>query len=153
MVVMSKVRKNVTLDEELVDLAAVKLTVPLSTFFNNTLKEHLMTSDELSEVKKEIQEHEASLNVLRPQEARLEQLKVLAINNRNIFAGCHDTLVRMSEVNGGFIGQNQLRIFADNKDLDFKALLKYYKDEGFKITKLADNSTRKGVKVVGIRDI
>ena len=129
---MAKVRKNITLDEELVELAEINLTIPLSTFLNNVLIEHFKTSDELEEVKKEIRHHEASLSVLRPKECRLEQQKMIEINNRNLYSSVHETLVNMQEANG-CIGKNQIRGLARIKELNFEGLLKYCEDEGFKV--------------------
>ena len=129
---MAKVRKNITLDEELVELAEINLTIPLSTFLNNVLIEHFKTSDELDEVKKEIRHHEASLSVLRPKECRLEQQKMIEINNRNLYSSVHETLVNMQEANG-CIGKNQIRALANIKEMNFEGLLKYCEEEGFKI--------------------
>lgn len=129
---MAKVRKNITLDEELVELAELNLTIPLSTFLNNVLIEHFKTSDELEEVKKEIRHHEASLSVLRPKECRLEQQKMIEINNRNLYSSVHETLVNMQEANGK-IGKNQIRGLARIKESNFEGLLKYCEDEGFKV--------------------
>ena len=129
---MVKVRKNITLDKELVELAEINLTIPLSTFLNNVLIEHFKTSDELDEVKKEIRHHEASLSVLRPKECRLEQQKMIEINNRNLYSSVHETLVNMQEANGK-IGKNQITALAKTKDLNPEGLLKYCEDEGFDI--------------------
>ena len=55
---MSKIRKCVSLDDDLVRMADTKLGMPLSTFFHNVLKETINVSDEIEEVKEEIQKHE-----------------------------------------------------------------------------------------------
>ena len=51
---MGKVRVNITLDEELVELSRTKLGVPLSQFLNSTLKEALNATDEIKDLRKEI---------------------------------------------------------------------------------------------------
>ena len=91
---MSKKKVTVTLDHELVDLHKLKSPVPLSTDLNNYLKESLLCADELEEVTNQIERLEKKLGMLRPKQARLEQLKVIKINNSNDISACHDTLVR-----------------------------------------------------------
>lgn len=134
---MAKIRKNITLDKELVELADLTLTIPLSTFFNNVLIEHFKTSDELEEVKGEIRKHEAALSVLRPKECRLEQQKMIDINNRNLYSSVRETLGNMQEANG-VIGKNQIVGLAKARELDPEGLLKYCEDEGFKIVDYFD---------------
>lgn len=130
-----KKRVTVTLDEELVDLHKIKSVVPLSTDLNNYLKESLLVADELEEVNKQIEKHEKSLNILRPKQARLEQMKVIEANNRNNYEAVYDTLVRMEDANG-CIGLNQLRLVAEVRKVDYEGLVRYCEDHDFKLVKM-----------------
>ena len=132
---MSKKRVTVTLDEELVDLHKIKSVVPLSTDLNNYLKESLLVADELEEVNKQIEKHEKSLNILRPKQARLEQMKIIEANNRNSYEAVYDTLVRMEDANG-CIGLNQLRLVAEVRKVDYEGLVRYCEDHDFKLVKM-----------------
>lgn len=132
---MSKKRVTVTLDEELVDLHKIKSVVPLSTDLNNYLKESLLVADELEEVNKQIEKHEKSLNILRPKQARLEQMKIIEANNRNNYEAVYDTLVRMEDANG-CIGLNQLRLVAEVRKVDYEGLVRYCEDHDFKLVKM-----------------
>ena len=140
---MSKRKVTVTLDEDLVDLHKIKSIIPLSTDLNNYLKESLMVSDELEEVNKQIEKHEKSLNILRPKQARLEQLKVIEANNQNNYEAVYDTLVRMEESNGGFIGRNQLRLVAEVRKVDYDGLVQYCLDHDFEVVNVAGNDVKK----------
>lgn len=130
-----KKRVTVTLDEELVDLHKIKSVVPLSTDLNNYLKESLLVADELEEVNKQIEKHEKSLNILRPKQARLEQMKIIEANNRNNYEVVYDTLVRMEDTNG-CIGLNQLRLVAEVRKVDYEGLVRYCEDHDFKLVKM-----------------
>lgn len=130
-----KKRVTVTLDEELVDLHKIKSVVPLSTDLNNYLKESLLVADELEEVNKQIEKHEKSLNILRPKQARLEQMKIIEANNRNNYEAVYDTLVRMEDTNG-CIGLNQLRLVAEVRKVDYEGLVRYCEDHDFKLVKM-----------------
>ena len=140
---MRKRRVNVTLDGDLVDLHKLKSNVPLSTDINNYLKESLLVCDELEDVNSQIEKCEKKLNILRPKQARLEQLKVQEINNRNNYAACHDTLVRMSEANDGVIGKNQLRLMADTRKLDYNQLVEYCLENEFSLVEVAQPGGKK----------
>ena len=140
---MSKRKVTVTLDEDLVDLHKIKSIIPLSTDLNNYLKESLMVADELEEVNKQIEKHEKSLNILRPKQARLEQLKVIEANNQNNYEAVYDTLVRMEESNGGFIGRNQLRLVAEVRKVDYDGLVQYCLDHDFEVVNVAGNDVKK----------
>lgn len=140
---MGKKKVTITLDEELVDLHKLKSPVPLSTDLNNYLKESLLCADELEEVNKQIERLEKKLGMLRPKQARLEQLKVIKINNKNDISACHDTLVRMQEANDGMIGKNQLVLLADYREIEYDDLLDYCLDEGFKVVEICQPGTKK----------
>lgn len=126
------------MDGELVDLHRLKSPIPLSTDVNNYLRESLLTADELDEVNEQIARLENKLAILRPQQARLEQLKIQNIANANNYATCYDTLVRMQEAND-CIGKNQIRLLADHRGMDYAGLLEYAESEGFRIVEV--NST------------
>ncbi|MBO7444718.1 MAG: hypothetical protein J6T69_07880 [Methanobrevibacter sp.] len=140
---MSKKKVTITLDQELVDLHKLKSPVPLSTDLNNYLKESLLCADELEEVNKQIERLEKKLGMLRPKQARLEQLKVIKINNSNDISACHDTLVRMQEANDGVIGKNQLVLLADYREINYDDLVDYCLENGFNLIEISQPGTKK----------
>lgn len=140
---MSKKKVTITLDQELVDLHKLKSPVPLSTDLNNYLKESLLCADELEEVNKQIERLEKKLGMLRPKQARLEQLKVIKINNSNDISACHDTLVRMQKANDGVIGKNQLVLLADYREINYDDLVDYCLENGFNLVEISQPGTKK----------
>lgn len=130
------------MDGDLVDLHHLKSPVPLSTDVNNYLRESLLTADELENVNEQIAILENKLAILRPKQARLEQLKMNEINNANNFATCYETLVHMQEAND-CIGKNQIRLLSEHRGMDYHGLLNYAEKEGFKIVDVNNQETRK----------
>ena len=112
-----KRRVTVTLDGELVDLHKLKSPVPLSTDLNNYLQESLLCADELEEVNNQMERLQKKWNMLKSKQARLEQIKMMNVKNKNDVAACYDTLVHMEEANDGCIGKNQLHNLAEVKKL------------------------------------
>ena len=131
---MKKIRKTVTLDEPLVELARTKLGMPLSTFFNICLSETLNASDEIDEVKTEISEHEHQLTILRSKLCRLEHDKQAEINLKQDFSKAMSVINRIYEAHG-LVGENQIKNIANNYHLDWLALLEHCKSSGLKIVK------------------
>ena len=123
------------------DLHRLKSPVPLSTDVNNYLRESLLSADELDEVNEQIARLESKLAILRPKQARLEQLKMNEINNQNNYATCHDTLVHMQEAND-CIGRNQIRLLAEHRRMNYEGLLEYAEREGFRIVDLNNAETK-----------
>ena len=131
---MAKVRKNITLDEDLVEMAESKLGIPLSTFCNNCLKEEFKTADELSKVKKAIKEHEAALNILRSKECRLEKQKAMNIRNQTHYDEAMVTINKIVD-EFGCIGELQIKNIAVFRELNEVQLVEHCKELGFKIVK------------------
>lgn len=131
---MNKERYNVTLDEDLVLAAKTKLGMPLSTFFNICLEEHLSSSDDIEEVKKEISDCESHLTFLRSKLCRLEKEKVNGIDSQKDIILALQTLERIHEEHG-LIGENQINNIAMFRNVDKRKLLQKCEEEGFNIVK------------------
>lgn len=131
---MSKIRKNITIDEEFDHFIRYKLGMPLSEFVNNTLKEAFNVSDEITELRKEIYEHENALISLRAKLCKLEREEAAAIKNRKGYEECMVILLRIHD-NMGEVGENQIRNVADNFSVNFDGLLSYCKEQGLNVSK------------------
>ena len=132
---MSKIRKNVTLDEDLVRMAEAKLGMPLSTFLNMALSEELNASDEIEEVKKEIADTESHLTFLHSKLCRLEKDKAVSIDHHKSLELAFSTLTRIHETHGK-VGENQIRNVVGNyEDVTFADLKKKCTDSDFTIVK------------------
>lgn len=131
---MGKIRKNVTLDEDLCKMAHTKLGMPLSTFLNIALAEELKASDEITEVKKEITEYESHLTLLRSKLCRLEKDKAAEIDKGKSLMTAFSTLSRIYETHGK-IGENQIKNVANQQGVSFSDLVKLCRDEGYHIVK------------------
>ena len=131
---MKKIRKTVTLDEPLVELARTKLGMPLSTFFNICLSETLNASDEIAEVKTEISEHEHQLTILRSKLCRLEHDKQAEINLKQDFSKAMDVINRIHAAHG-MVGENQIMNVANNYHIDGLSLFEHCKSSDLKIVK------------------
>lgn len=132
---MSKIRKNVTLDEDLVRMAEAKLGMPLSTFLNMALSEELNASDEIEEVKKEIADVESHLTFLHSKLCRLEKDKAASIDHHKSLELAFSTLTRIHDAHGK-VGENQIRNVVGNyDDVTFADLKKKCTDSDFTIVK------------------
>lgn len=132
---MSKIRKNVTLDEDLVRMAEAKLGMPLSTFLNMALSEELNASDEIEEVKKEIADVESHLTFLHSKLCRLEKDKAASIDHHKSLELAFSTLTRIQDIHGK-VGENQIRNVVGNyDDVTFADLKKKCIDSDFTIVK------------------
>lgn len=145
-----KRRVTVTLDGELVDLHKLKSTVPLSTDLNNYLQESLLCADELEEVNNQMERLQKKWNMLKSKQARLEQIKMMNVKNKNDVAACYDTLVHMEEANDGCIGKNQLHNLAEVKKLDFDDLYEFCMEKDFNIVEVAEPDVKKGARIRGM---
>ena len=129
-----KVKKTVTLDKALVEVAKTKLGMPLSTFLNICLEEQLSSSDDIEEVKKEISDCESHLTFLRSKLCRLEKNKALDIDSQKDLVLAFQTLERIHEKHG-LIGENQIANIAMYRNVDKQKLLQKCKEAGFDIVK------------------
>jgi len=132
---MGKIRKHVTLDEDLLRMADTKLGMPLSTFLNMALSEELNASDEIEEVKKEIADTESHLTFLHSKLCRLEKDKATNIDQQKSLELAFSTLVRIHDAHGQ-VGENQIRNVVGNyEDVTFADLKKKCTDSDFIIVK------------------
>ena len=131
---MTKTRKCISLDEDLVRMADTKLGMPLSTFLYNVLKETINVSDEIDEVKEEIQKHENTLTGLRAKLCRLEKQKLLDIEFQTDYDKCMITINRIHNTHG-CVGENQIENVAVNYNVESNALIQYCKDNGLHVVK------------------
>ena len=129
-----KVKKTVTLDKALVEVAKTKLGMPLSTFLNICLEEQLSSSDDIEEVKKEISDCESHLTFLRSKLCRLEKNKALDIDSQRDLVLAFQTLERIHDEHG-VIGENQIDNIAMFRNVDKHKLLQKCKEEDFNIVK------------------
>lgn len=134
---MAKIRKQITLDKDLVELFLINFDIPLSTYLNNCLKEEFKTADELSKVKKAIREHEAALNILRPKECRLEKRKAQGITKQTNFAEAMHSIENIIN-NLGVIGELQIKNIANFRELDENNLLDHCRELGLNIVKSSE---------------
>lgn len=110
---MNKKRVHITLDGDLIECAKTKLGMPLSTFLNIALAEELNASNEIEEVKKEIQETESHLTFLQSRLCRLEKDKAIEIDKNKSIELAFETLTRIHNAHGK-VGENQIRNIAGN---------------------------------------
>lgn len=129
---MSKVRKNVTIDKELCELATIKLGMPLSTFINNTLKEALGATDEMQELRKEIYQYETTLYALRAKLCKLQHDEAMKRDHDREYEKCMGTIHRIHEAHG-MVGENQIKNVAGYNGIDKDAFLEFCKSKSLNI--------------------
>lgn len=129
---MSKVRKNVTIDKELCELAATKLGMPLSTFINNTLKEALGATDETQELRKEIYQLETTLYALRSKLCKLQHEEAMKMTKEKEYEKCMGTIYNIHETHD-MVGKNQIKNVANFNKLNEEAFLEFCKSKGLNI--------------------
>lgn len=131
---MGKVRVNITLDEELVELSRTKLGVPLSYFLNSTLKEALNATDEIKDLRKEINQYENSLIALRAKLCKLEREEHDRLESREGYSDAMNTLRRIHDKHG-VVGENQIKNVAGLRELDYDELLDCCNSEHLTVVK------------------
>lgn len=131
---MTKVRKCISIDEDLDSLAKIKLGMPLSTFINNVLKETLNSPEDLSEIEDKISFYEKTIAGLRVKRCKLEKEKRLQLDEESNYGKCMITINRIHD-HHGMVGENQILNVASNYGLDHEKLIVYCRELGLNVVK------------------
>lgn len=85
---MVKIRRNITVDESLWELAKINLNEPLSTFFQRKLEEELFSEDYSYFLEKMISKKENEIKILKKELDRIKnEEKLKNENNRKTIRG------------------------------------------------------------------
>ena len=127
-----KVRTTITLDEEVLTLAKIKLNMPLSTFCNNTLKEALHQKDEKKELEEEIKKQETLLLSLKSKYNQIIKEEKIINEIEKKCSVAMETINRIYNTHG-VVGENQIYNVAKHNGINEGIFLNYVKSYGLKV--------------------
>lgn len=134
---MAKIRRNISIDENVWELAKVKISEPLSCFIQKQLEIACNLADDKLEIEKALYEKEQEVTALRGQLWKLEQEEKLRKESNYNLEKCMPTLLRIHSVND-VIGENQICKVATAHEINCDDLIKYCELKGLNVVPLFD---------------
>lgn len=132
---MVKIRRNISIDEDVWELAKQKISEPLSCYIQKQLEIACSLGNKKSQIEKELHEKEQEVIALRSQLCKLEKEDKLKRAAKSNFDDCMPPILRIHDKYGK-VGENQIKNIAlahDVKDMD---LIDFCKLEGLNVVEL-----------------
>lgn len=127
----------ISIDENTLALAKLKIDSPLSPWIENQLNFALQIDDEESELMKKIQENENENNVLKDKLCKIRSMKRKEREQQVLIQTpqkrCDEIVSRKGE-----IGKNRIKFLATNFDVSFEDLLTYCVNNKYEIINYQD---------------
>lgn len=134
---MVKIRRNISIDEDVWNLAKSKISEPLSCYIQKQLEIACRLDNQKAEIEKELYEKEQEVIALRSQLCKLEKEEKLKRESHSNFEVCMPPILRIHE-RYNVIGQNQIENIARAHDVDSRDLIKYCNLKGLNVVELFD---------------
>ena len=134
---MVKIRRNITVDKEVWELAKIRISEPLSCFIQKQLEIACNLSDDKLVIERTLYEKEQEVIALRSQLVKIQREEQLKRDADYDLELCMPTLVRIHE-QCGVIGENQICNVARAHDVKCDDLIKFCEVKGFNIVALFD---------------
>ena len=148
---MVKIRRNITVDRDVWELAKIKISEPLSCYIQKQLEIACNLSDDKLEIERSLYEKEQEIIALRSQLIKIEREEQLKREANYDLEKCIPTVVRIHE-KCGVIGENQICRVALAHEVKCDDLIKFCKVKGFNIVPLFEfNREGKGGNGSGLR--
>ena len=132
---MVKVRRCISIDQEVWDLAKSKISEPVSCFIQKQLEIACNLSNDKMEIEKQLYEKEQEITALRSQLIKIEAEEQLKKDIGYDFEKCIPTINRIYEVHN-VIGENQIGNVAMANDIQPGDLVNYCRLKGYNIVPL-----------------
>lgn len=134
---MTKIRRNISIDEDVWELAKTKISEPLSCYIQKQLEIACRLDNKKAEIEKELHEKEQEVIALRSQLCKLEKEDKL---KREAKANLEDCMPPILRIHGKFdvIGENQINNIAKAHEVDGNDLIKFCKVKGLNVVELFD---------------
>lgn len=134
---MAKIRRNISIDEDVWNLAMVKISEPLSCYIQKQLEIACKLENNKAEIEKELYEKEQECIALRSQLCKIEKEDRLKREVEANFEVCLPTINRIHD-KYNVIGENQLINIANAHNIKPDDLIKFCNDKGFNVVELFD---------------
>lgn len=134
---MTKIRRNISIDEDVWELAKIKISEPLSCFIQKQLEIACNLADDKLEIEKELYEKEQEILALRSQLQKINREEALRKKANYNLEVCIPTLTRIHDVHG-VIGENQICKVANAHEVKCVDLIEYCRSKGFNVVPLFD---------------
>lgn len=134
---MVKIRRNISIDEDVWELAKSKISEPLSCYIQKQLEIACRLDNQKAEIEKELHEKEQEVIALRSQLCKLEKEDKLKRESKANFDDCMPPILRIHN-KFDVIGENQINNIAQAHDVNGKDLIKFCKLKGLNVVELFD---------------
>lgn len=132
---MSKIRRNISIDEEVWELAKVRISEPLSCYIQKQLEIACNLSNDKLVLERELYEKEQEVTALRSQLIKIEREEKLKKEANYDLDKCIPTITRIHD-KCDVIGENQICRVANSHGVKCDDLVKYCKVKGFNVVPL-----------------
>lgn len=132
---MVKIRRNISIDEDVWELAKIKISEPLSCYIQKQLEIACNLSDDKLEIEKALYEKEQEITALRSQLFKIEKEEQLKKQADYDLEKCMPTLVRIHN-KCDVIGENQICKVANAHEVKCDDLIKFCRVKGFNVVHL-----------------
>lgn len=132
---MVKIRRNISIDEDVWELAKIKISEPLSCYIQKQLEIACNLSNDKLEIEKQLYEKEQEITALRSQLFKIEQEEQLKKDAEYDLEKCMPTLVRIHS-KCDVIGENQICKVANAHEVKCDDLISFCRVKGFNIVPL-----------------
>lgn len=134
---MAKIRRNISIDEEVWELAKLKISEPLSCYIQKQLEIACNLSNDKLTIEKALYEKEQEVTALRSKLFTIEQEEQLKKDAGYDLEKCMPTLLRIHS-KCDVIGENQICRVAQANDIKCDDLISFCKMKGFNVVPLFD---------------
>ena len=134
---MTKIRRNISIDEEVWELAKIRISEPLSCFIQKQLELACNLADDKLEIEKELYEKEQEVLALRSQLEKINKEEMLKKKANYNLEKCIPAITRIHEIHN-VIGENQICKIAMAHDVNCDVLIQYCVEKGFNVVPLFD---------------
>lgn len=134
---MVKIRRNISIDKDVWELAKTKISEPLSCYIQKQLEIACRLDNKKAEIEKELYEKEQEVTALRSQLCKIQKEEKLKQEAKSNLEDCMPTLLRIHSVHE-VIGENQIANVAHAQDVDPNDLIKFCKIKGLNVVALFD---------------
>ena len=132
---MVKIRRNISIDEEVWELAKSKISEPLSCYIQKQLEIACRLGNDKAEIEKELYEKEQEVTALRSQLCKLEKEERLRKESNSNLEECMIPILRIHE-KYDVVGENQIKRIASAHEVSDKDLLRYCNIKGLNVVEL-----------------
>ena len=132
---MTKIRRNISIDKDVWELAKSKISEPLSCYIQKQLEIACRLDNKKAAIEKELYEKEQEVIALRSQLCKLEKEEKLKREADSDLEVCMPTILRIHS-KYDVIGENQIGNVARANSVEPDDLIKFCKFKGLNVVEL-----------------